>query len=214
MSYIVPVINTKTVYKLKERIRLLHEVSTLFQIDIADGKFTPWKTWNAPQELKKIIKRSDKFELHLMIKNPEKYIPYWLETNPQRIIIQVEAIKHWNILKQYFDNTKTELALAIKPYSSVEKLNPYLKDIHFVTFLSVTPGPSGQKFKWFVLDKIVDFKKKHRNIRVEIDGGVNENNIEQVKRSGVDFIAMGSAIFNSSDPKGRIRYFQKQISIK
>ena len=209
MNNIVPVINTKTINKLKERILLLRERSLLFQIDIADGKFTPWKTWNTPQELKKIIKIDDKFELHLMINNPEKYVPYWLETNPQRIIIQVEAIKQWDTIKKYFVNSKTELALAIKPYTPIEKLEPYLKIIHFVTFVSVTPGASGQKIKWFVLDKISDFKKKHPDIEIEIDGGINKDTIKQVKKVGVDFIAMGSAIFDSSDPQERIKYFQK-----
>ena len=214
MAYIVPVINTKTVSKLKDRIKILREVSGLFQIDIADGKFTPWKTWNAPQELKKIVKRNDKFELHLMIRNPEKYIPYWLEAKPQRIIVQVEAIKQWNTIKKYFSSSKTELALAIKPFTPVKKLEPYLKQVKFVTFLSVTPGPSGQKFKWFVLDKITDFKIKHPGISVEIDGGVNEQTIEPVKKTGVNFIAMGSAIFKSSKPKNRIKYFKEQLLLK
>jgi len=212
MPQIVPVINTKTVIKLREKIRLLKKFTGVFQIDIADGKFTPWKTWNAPQELKKIKKIENRFELHLMIKNPEQFLPSWLETQPRRIIIHEEAINDWPKVQSCFQGKKTELALAIKPFTPSEKLKPYLKQIKFVTFLSVTPGPSGQKFKWFVLDKIKDFKTKHPHISVEIDGGVNEKNIEEVKKSNVDFIALGSSIFKYSQPLERIKYWQEIVT--
>ncbi len=211
MSQIVPVVNTKTTTKLKEKIRLLKNFKGIFQIDIADGKFTSWKTWNAPQKLKKIKKIERKFELHLMIQNPEHFIPFWLETKPRRIIIHEETIQDWKKIKSYFQENNTELALAIKPFTSLEKLDPYLEQIKFVTFLSVSPGPSGQKFKWFVLDKIKEFKTKHPAVLIEIDGGIKEDNIEEVKKSGVDFIAMGSSIFGYPHPEERIKYWQKKV---
>jgi len=212
MPQIIPVINTKTVAKLREKIRLLRKFKGIFQIDVADGKFTPWKTWNSPQELKKIKKIENRFELHLMIKNPEQFLPYWLETQPRRVIVHEEAINNWSKVQSCFQGKKTELALAIKPFTSWEKLKPYLKQIKFVTFLSVTPGPSGQKFKWFVLDKIKDFKAKYPHILVEIDGGVNEKNIEEVKKSNVDFIALGSSIFKYPQPLERIKYWQEIVT--
>jgi len=214
MSKIIPVINTKTVTKLKEECRLLKDFKGIFQIDIADGRFTSWKTWNAPQELKKIKKIENRFELHLMIENPEQFLPYWLETRPQRIIIHEEMINDWQQIQSFFAGKKVELALALNPYSSSEKMDPYLKQINFVTFLSVEPGPSGQGFKWFVLEKIKKFKLDHPNIQLEIDGGVNEKNIEEVKKTNVDFIALGSAIFNYPHPLERIKYWQKVVAQK
>jgi len=214
MSKIIPVINTKTVTKLKEELRVLKDFEGIFQIDIADGKFTSWKTWNTPQELKKIKKVENRFELHLMIENPEQFLPHWLETQPRRIIIHEETINDWQKIQSFFKGRDIELALALNPYTPSEKIDPYLKQIDFVTFLSVEPGPSGQGFKWFVLEKIKKFKLDHPDIKVEIDGGVNEENIEEVKKTNVDFIALGSAIFNYPHPQERIEYWGKIVSQK
>ena len=78
--------------------------------------------------------------------------------------------------------------------------------------LGVNPGPSGQKFEWYVLDRIQEFKIKYPKIRCEIDGGINEENLEEIKKSGADFIAVGSAIFEAKDPLERILYFQKSLN--
>jgi len=80
--------------------------------------------------------------------------------------------------------------------------------------LGVTPGSSGQKFKWFVMDRIQEFKTKYPKVLCEIDGGVNEENLEEVKKSGVDFIGIGSAIFEAEDPIERISYFKESLNDK
>ncbi|MDD3491550.1 MAG: thiamine phosphate synthase [Candidatus Pacebacteria bacterium] len=212
MANLIPVINTKTIQKLKERIRLLQELDGLFQIDIADGKFTAWKTWNSPEVLKKIKKIEKKFELHLMVHNPELVLPYWLEVAPKRVIIHLEAIKDFDLLLSLCKEKETELGIAINPETPFENLDQYLSKINFVTILGVSPGPSGQKFQWFVLDRIKKIKSKLPHIRCEIDGGINEENIREVKKSGVDFVAIGSAIFKDKDPLERIMYFQNILA--
>ncbi len=212
MANLIPVINTKTIQKLKERIRLLQDFEGLFQIDIADGKFTAWKTWNSPEVLKKIKKIEKKFELHLMIHNPELMLPYWLEVVPKRVIIHLETIKNFDLLLSLCKEKEIELGIAINPETPFEDLNQYLSKINFVTILGVSPGPSGQKFQWFVLDRIKKIKSNFSQIRCEIDGGINEENIREVKKSGVDFVAIGSAIFEKKDPLERIMYFQNILT--
>jgi len=206
---LVPVINTKTTQKLKERIRLLRDFKDVFQLDIADGKFTSWKTWNSPEILKKIKKIDRKFELHLMVHNPEQVLPYWLEVLPKRVIIHHEAIKDFSLLYDLCQVNETELGIAVNPETPFENISQYLDKISFLTILGVSPGPSGQSFQWFVLDRIKKLKRKYPQILCEVDGGINEENIEKVKDSGVDFIAIGSAIFESADPLEKITYFQK-----
>lgn len=212
MANLIPVINTKTIQKLKERIRLLQDFEGLFQIDIADGKFTAWKTWNSPEVLKKIKKIEKKFELHLMIHNPESMLPYWLEVVPKRVIIHLETIKNFDLLLSLCKEKEIELGIAINPETPFEDLNQYLSKINFVTILGVSPGPSGQKFQWFVLDRIKKIKSNFPQIRCEIDGGINEENIREVKKSGVDFVAIGSAIFENKDPLEKIMYFQNILT--
>ncbi|MFA5360583.1 MAG: hypothetical protein WC320_01235 [Candidatus Paceibacterota bacterium] len=209
LQQVVPVINVKTIQKLKARINLLKDFNDIFQIDIADGKFTAWKTWNSPEALKKIKKIERKFELHLMVYNPQEVIPYWLEILPKRIIIHLETIKNFALLDNLCRTKEVELGVAINPETPFEAIDNYLDKVNFVTILGVSPGPSGQKFHWFVLDRVKKIKSNYPKIQCEIDGGINEDNIEKVKKSGVDFIAIGSAIFESEDPLERISYFQK-----
>ncbi|MDD5760707.1 MAG: hypothetical protein PHF45_01485, partial [Candidatus Pacebacteria bacterium] len=212
VAKLVPVINTKTIQKLRGRIRLLQEFDDIFQIDIADGRFTAWKTWNSPEVLKKIKKIERKFELHLMVYNPEQVTPYWLEVLPKRIIVHLEAIKNFALLDNLCRAEGVELGVAINPETPFENLDQYMNKVNFVTILGVSPGPSGQKFHWFVLDRVKKIKSNYPKIQCEIDGGINEDNIESVRSSGADFIAIGSAIFEDKDPLRRISYFQKALA--
>jgi len=214
MSKLIPVINTKTTQKLKERIKLLKNFDGVFQIDIADGRFISWKTWNRPGTLKKIKKIKGKFELHLMVFNPEQVLPDWLESFPKRVIIHCEAIKDFSYIYKLCHEAGVELGIAINPETPFSVIDKYLNKIDIVVMLGVTPGPSGQKFEWFVLDRIQKFKTKYPKVLCEIDGGVNEDNLEEIKKSGVDFVAIGSAIFDSEDPLERISYFKKGLNNK
>ena len=211
MSKLIPVINTKTTQKLKERIKLLKDFEGIFQIDIADGKFTSWKTWNSPEVLKKIKKIKGKFELHLMVFNPEQVLPSWLETSPKRVIIHHEAIKDFDHIYELCDKNGVELGIAINPDSPFSVLGQYLDKVKFIVVLGVNPGPSGQKFEWYVLDRIQEFKTKYPKIKCEIDGGINEDNLDEIKKSGANFIAIGSAIFEAENPLQKILYFQKKL---
>ncbi len=211
MSKLIPVINTKTTQKLKERINLLKNFDGIFQIDIADGKFTSWKTWNSPEILKKIKKIKGKFELHLMVFNPEQVLPYWLESSPKRVIIHHEAIKDFSFIYELCHKDGVELGIAINPETPFTVLDQYLEKIDIVVALGVNPGPSGQKFEWYVLDRIQEFKRKYPEILCQIDGGVNEENLEEIKKSGVDFVAVGSAIFDGKDPLKKIQCFKKML---
>lgn len=212
MPKLVPVINTKTTQKLKERIKLLKDFNGIFQIDIADGKFTAWKTWNSPEVLKNIKKIKGRFELHLMVFNPEQVLPSWLETFPKRVIIHYEAIKDFSYIYELCHKNGVELGIAINPETPFTVLDKYLKKIDIIVALGVNPGPSGQKFEWFVLDRIQEFKTKYPKILCEIDGGVNEENLEEIKKSGVDFIAVGSAIFDGKNPSRKIECFKRMLS--
>jgi len=208
---IIPVINVKTRQKFEERLHQLAKFSGIFQIDIADGHFTSWKNWNSPEELKSFREIRGKFELHLMIQNPETMVPLWLETKPKRIIVHQEAIKDFETLKKMCQKAKVELALALKPDTPLDTIKPFLKTINYLVFLSVNPGPSGQKFEWYVLDKIQELRKQNFTINIEIDGGINEDNILEVAKAGVNYFAIGSAIFESPSPKEKILVFQKML---
>lgn len=209
---IIPVINVKTKQKFEEKLHQLSKFSGIFQIDVADGNFTSWKNWNAPEELKTIKGIREKFELHLMVKNPEIVVPLWLETKPKRIIIHQEVLKDFDAVYQMCQKSRVELALALNPSTSIDAIKDYLKKINFVVFLSVAPGPSGQKFEWYVLDKIQELRKKYSQLNIEIDGGINEEIFSEVLKTGANYLAIGSAIFESENPKEKIITFRKLLS--
>lgn len=208
---IIPVINVKTKQKFEESLHQLSKFSGIFQIDVADGNFISWKNWNAPEELKTIKGIREKFELHLMVKNPEIVVPLWLETRPKRIIIHQEALRNFDAVYQMCQIARVELALALNPSTPLDSIRDYLKKINFVVFLSVTPGPSGQKFEWYVLDKIQELRKKYPQLNIEVDGGINEEIFSEVLKAGANYLAIGSAIFESENPKEKILAFQKML---
>jgi len=208
---IIPVINVKTKQKFEEKLHQLSKFSSIFQIDIADGNFISWKNWNAPEELKTIKGIREKFELHLMVKNPEIVLPLWLETRPKRIIIHQEALRNFDAVYQMCQRARVELALALNPSTPLDAIKDYLKKINFIVFLSVAPGPSGQKFQWYVLDKVQDLRKKYPQLNIEVDGGINEEIFSEVLKAGANYLAIGSAIFESENPKEKILAFQKML---
>ena len=78
--------------------------------------------------------------------------------------------------------------------------------------MAVSPGPSGQTFKWFVLDKVKELRKKYPKIDIALDGGINEEIALKAKEAGANILAIGSAIFESKDPMGQIKKFKEILS--
>jgi len=209
---IIPVINVKTKQKFEEELRQLSNFSGIFQLDIADGKFTAWKNWNVPEDIKRIKGLRQKFEVHLMVQNPEVVVPIWLETKPKRIIVHHEAIKDFSSLLKICQANKVELGLGLNPETPIEVFKDYFRKINFVLMLCVDPGPSGQKFQWYVLDKIKALRKKYPNLNIEVDGGINEEILPEILQSGANYFAIGSAIFTSDKPKEKLMTLRQLIT--
>ena len=97
--------------------------------------------------------------------------------------------------------------ISVKPNTPVSEIEPYLDDLDLILIMSVEPGFGGQKFMPIALDKIREAKKLigNRNILVEVDGGVGESNIEEIRQTGVDAVVAGSSVFNAPDKAVAIR---------
>lgn len=216
---IIPAINCADFECVKEKFLEAAEFSDWVQLDIADGKFTPHKTWNNPQEL------SDNrgqlldvnLEIHLMVENPQDAVDNWLEAGTKRIIVHLEAVK--NSAEGNSDNDESdiinfilakceaggaELGIAINPDTPAEKLSPYLGKIKFIQILAVNPGLAGQKFQPRILEKIKFLKSlggKHQDITVEVDGGINLETAKLCQEAGADVLAAASHIWDGENPK-------------
>ena len=214
MVKIVPVINVKTYKKFKERVKLLENYSGIFQIDVSDGKFCSFKNWADLNKIKETKSIRKKFEFHLMIESPEKKVEDFLEANPLRVIPHLESIKDVDFLKKGCQKKNIELGLALNPYTELEKIEKYLekKLINFVLVLGVEPGPSGQNFHWFILEKIEKLRKKYPLIDIELDGGVNEEIALKAKEAGANLIAVGSYLFEAKDPLERLKKLEDLLN--
>ena len=167
-------------------------------IDAMDGIFVP----NTQMKINEIIELESytqkKLDIHLMIDNPESYIDNLKNKNIEYITIHIEIKKDINKLIDKIKSFGYKVGLSIKPNTSVETLIPYLDKIDLVLIMSVEPGFGGQQFIPSSLNKAKEIRNLNKNIIIEIDGGIKDTNINQIKKY-VDIAVVGSYITNSNN---------------
>lgn len=212
MCTLIPVINPKNLSDFKKKLKQLKDFNNLIQIDLSDGHFTSWKSYSNISKIKD-LKISLPFEIHFMFDRPEKYMEDLIFLKPKRIILHIEAVRDFQKCLKLCKEGGVELALAICPETPVSDLFPYLKYLNMVLILSVIPGPSGQTMQHYVLENIPILKKKKKSLKIELDGGINETNLDTVIVFGADYLAMGSAIFGAGKPMERIEFLKQEIQL-
>ena len=171
-------------------------------IDYMDGIFVDNKEFTI-EEIKTLSKISTKkLDIHIMAENPEPIIQKLKGLNIEYITIHYEINKPLNKIINLIHNQGYKCGISIKPKTNPKNIIEYLKKIDLVLIMSVEPGKGGQKFIPDVLNKIKELKQN--NLIIEIDGGINDTNIEELKNI-VDIVVVGSYITNSSD-------YNKQIN--
>lgn len=187
-------------------------------IDVTDAKFTYNKTWNNPEELKKLLKAHKEFNfkigVHLMVEEPEKVMGKWLEAGVKRVIAHLEAIldkkyRHpavapEKIIEDIFKQSSkfgAEVMLSTNPETKLEKMETYLEGFAAFQVLAVNPGLAGQKFLPIVLEKVRFLRHHFPNAKIEVDGGVNLETARLVKEAGADILTAASYIFDNKNPK-------------
>ena len=171
-------------------------------IDYMDGIFVDNKEFTI-EEIKTLSKISTKkLDIHIMAENPEPIIQELKGLNIEYITIHYEINKPLNKIINLIHNQGYKCGISIKPKTNPKNIIEYLKKIDLVLIMGVEPGKGGQKFIPDVLNKIKELKQN--NLIIEIDGGINDTNIEELKNI-VDIVVVGSYITNSSD-------YNKQIN--
>jgi ribulose-phosphate 3-epimerase len=222
MNKIIPVINVKTNKDFFATLSKLGEYTGWIQIDIADGRFTNWKNLTDPSRIsdKHMPSKNSKrylFELHLMVQNIEETMAKWLHLKPKRIIVPAEIKNNFPVLIKWAKETQGEIGLAVNPgtLNSVvlEQLKPNLKNISLLLILGVNPGRSGQVFDPMILERIKYFHKLFPDLKIEVDGGVNDDNIKAIFKAGASLVAVGSAILERQEkPLERIKMLENLIA--
>ena len=169
-------------------------------IDIMDGVFVPNISFGFPV-LKYVAKLSKKpLDVHLMIVNPEKFIPEVKALGAHTMNVHYEACPHLHRVIQQIREAGMQPAVTINPATPVALLQDIIRDVYMVLIMSVNPGFGGQKFIPYTLQKVRDLKKMidARGLKtdIEVDGGVNLSNVEEILSAGANIIVAGSAVFN------------------
>ena len=183
-----------------------------FHIDVMDGKFVENNTEDIMKKYAMEIKHVSNIPLdvHLMVKSVRKYIDEYLDLQPKIITIHYESGKN-NILEniRYINENNIKSGISIKPNTEIEEIYEILPYIHQVLIMTVEQGQGGQKLIESTLEKIKKLKQyikeKDLEIDIEVDGGINLNNIEKIKRIGADIVVCGTALINSEDYKETVR---------
>jgi ribulose-phosphate 3-epimerase len=206
MVEILPSILAADFARLADEIAPLEAAGcNMLHVDVMDGHFVPNFTLGPPvvASLRKVTRM--KLDVHLMISDPDRYAPVFIEAGADHILVHQEACPH---LDRTLRMIKSEGALAgvvINPATPIEMLDEVLDVADYVLVMSVNPGFGGQKFIPNALNKIqrLTEKKKERGLHfpIEIDGGVDLENVAAAVESGVEWVVAGSSIFHSVNPR-------------
>lgn len=178
-------------------------------IDIMDGVFVPNISFGFPV-LKHVARLTKKpLDVHLMIVQPEKFIPEVKALGTHIMNVHYEACPHLHRVVQQIREAGMQPAVTINPATPVAMLKDIIKDIYMVLLMSVNPGFGGQKFIEHTLEKVAETREliEHSGSKalIEVDGGVNLTTGAQLVAAGADALVAGNAVFGSPNPEETIR---------
>ena len=165
-------------------------------LDIMDGHFVPNLSYG-PGVVKSLRPVTNQFfDVHLMIENTEKYIKPFVDAGADGITIHIESVTEVDECIEIIKSFGKKVGIALNPDTPAEKVMPYINKIDMVLVMSVFPGYGGQKYIENVNDKIRFLRREcGRNMHIEVDGGVNADNIKNVYDCGADILVAGTAVF-------------------
>lgn len=200
MNILAPSILSADFNVLGEQIQTVAKAGAQYiHVDVMDGIFVPSISYGMPV-IKSVRKSTDAvFDVHLMITEPVRYIIDFVDSGADIITVHVEACKDIDETIRDIKACGVRAAVAINPETPVDKIMPYLDDIDMALVMSVHPGFGGQKFIPDVLDKVRIIRSYYRDNNmdkdIEIDGGINFDNLPEVLEAGANVIVAGSSVY-------------------
>lgn len=200
MNCLAPSILSADFTRLGEQIELLDKAGARYvHIDVMDGIFVPSISYGMPV-IRSIRKCTDRiFDVHLMIDEPIRYIDDFVDAGADLISVHVEACRHLDRTIHAIKDRGVLAAAALNPATPLSVLEYILPELDMVLLMGVNPGFGGQKYIPYTTQKIRSLKKmieeKGCQTDIEVDGGVNFGNVQEILDAGANIIVAGSAVF-------------------
>jgi len=223
MTEVIPAILAKDINDLRQKIANVVNVAHIVQIDICDGKFVESKSWpmdrDDAESVALILDEEEgmpywenlDFEFDLMVKDAIKQFDLFVRLGAKRIVFHLEA-ENEDELKEFINSIdpytreNLEIGIAINTTTPIDKLDSFINSIDFVQCMGIEHiGFQGEKFDERVLGQIKDLRLKYPELKISVDGGVNEETAPYLVEAGANRLVVGSILMRSFDIKETIK---------
>ena len=217
MIQIAPSILSADFARLGEQVKQVEEAGAeVLHIDVMDGHFVPNLTLG-PALVKCLRPHSKlRFDVHLMIETPEKYVAEFAAAGADHITIHYEATPHVHRVVQQIKDLGLTAGVALNPGTPLGCLDYLLDDLDMVLIMTVNPGFGGQGFIAGMLPKIESLReslqRRGAECRIEVDGGIQAGTAPAVVKAGADILVAGAAVFAQPDPGQAMRDLRRAIN--
>ena len=216
MVKLAPSILSADFARLLEHVKEVEAAGVEYlHVDVMDGHFVPNISFGAPI-LKSLKGKTNLFmDVHLMIENPDNYIGDFVDAGADLINVHIEATRHVHRTIQLIKSYGVKAAVTLNPGTPLSTIEEILPELDMVLLMSVNPGFGGQSYIESSTDKIKRLKEmidqRGLNCDIEVDGGINLNNVKKVVDAGANIIVAGSAIFNTENIYNTVASFREII---
>lgn len=214
MAKVAPSILSADFSKLGADVQEICEFGADYiHVDVMDGAFVPNISFGAGVMKSLNNVATIPYDVHLMIEDPDRYIEDFVTPNTEFITVHQEACRHLDRTIQHIHSTGVKTGVALNPATPIVMVEDVLDKVDMILIMSVNPGFGGQKFIPRALDKIRRLdeirKESGYDFVIEVDGGVNLQNCEELKSVGTDILVAGSAVFKAESRKEAIAVLGK-----
>jgi ribulose-phosphate 3-epimerase len=217
MKLIAPSILSADFSKLAGDIKAVESAGAdLIHLDIMDGHFVPNISFG-PKMVADVNKITDlPLDVHLMISEPEKFVEAFAKAGADWISVQYEATDHLDRLVHHVKDLGCKAGVVINPATSIDVLDEILHIADYILVMSVNPGFGGQKFIDYSLDKAKHLSEKITKMKasayIEMDGGIDNANIQKVSSAGVNVFVCGNSVFGTADPAAAVKQLKASLT--